>query len=370
MPEFSRYQFERALSSAERKTKRVAPALLAITAIGLSAYSADVYSNMKVQKEASIDVEVISEALDPDTNNSAIVFLDGFGTYDADYLTRQMSDVAHEIVEGETWSVSYGNAPLNPRNIINDIIPLAEQRGITHVNLVGYSAGGIIGTQVAEGLIESSDLQVDTIGLISTPNGYDGLRKYQQKEMGMASWVSDIPGAVYSTPVRFIGEMYFRRDRYTEANLLQNVSNFFEVTGQVSEDLNKEKLPGTWLLVDQTLAISNAHFEENLETISKAKVKPVIYYLGTAKPGYDYMVDNKKSSNEICSLARKVMIECLIDNVPGAVHSLPAKAHKEYLETAQRIAPSVHDALERSLLRYYDSIAPSRMGSGDLFAAK
>jgi len=335
----------------ERRGRRNlgALALLTTTALGLSLYWADVHENQQIEETASTDVDFLYEPLDEANSDSAVVFMDGFGTYDADILTKYLGPVVQQAVDGELWSVSYGNAPLNAENITRDIIELAEERDIDRVSLVGYSAGGIISMQVAEDLLEQTDLKVEAIIPISTPDGTNGLRPARQEEMKAIDWLGYIPGSAYSTGVRQVGEMYFRRDQFTEGDPVQNWNNFWKVWNIVGDAIEDERIPGTWLLVDQVLAISNANLEARLDAIGdveSTQQKPVIMYLGTAKPGYDYMVDDNTSSENICSYADKAGLQCYIYDVPGAIHTRPDLKNEEYMQTVADATDEIQDAID------------------------
>lgn len=350
------------LRKAERKEKiypRVLSALTATAILG-SLYWVDARQHEAIQATATIDIDVVGDPLHIVNNDSALVFLDGFGTYDADVTAEHLGPVAQQIVDGELWSVSYGNAPLNPRSISNQVIKLAEERDVDRVSIVGYSAGGIIGIEVAEDIIESSELQVEMIMPISTPDGTDGLRQARQGEMSVLDVVSHVPGAKYSSFVRFMGEMYFRRDQYED-------KGFLNVAGDVLGDLGKKQLPGMWLMADQALAIENADLKNRLSHIAESSEigqRPPIVYFGTEKPGYDYMVNNKKSSENICTYATEVDLQCFIYNVPGAVHTRPWLANDEYMKVARDAAPEVQFAIanELSLLVMKQLEQPKHIG--------
>jgi len=348
-------RLERLKTLKHRATQLMAHAAITLTAF-LGVYAADAMHGEQVQAEASVSVSYQGAPLNAENNDSALIFFNGFGTYDGDDLTEHLGEVAQKLVDGELWSMSYGNAPLSPEVMANEIIEKAKERGIKKISIVGYSAGGIIGIETLEYIVKNSNLIVEMIMPISTPAGIDSLRQRQQEEMKNAGFIAEVPGASHSTFVRFFGEMYFRRDRYDEGDLLQRANDLNETTFSVLDDLDNEKLAGTWLLIDQTIAIGSADLDERLKNISEAtadRQTPVIVYFGTAEPGYDYLVDDKESSEIMCDTATKYTIQCFMYYVPGAVHSIPARAHEEYLETADQAVPSIEIALGHEELIYF-----------------
>jgi pimeloyl-ACP methyl ester carboxylesterase len=325
-------------------------AIFALTGVtlGLAAAGRDIQNNMDIANHAKIDITVAGKPLKAENSDNAIIFLDGFGTYNADSLIRYVGPAIQPVTDGEEWSVSYGNAPLSIDAMTNEVEALTEKRGIKNVVMVGYSTGGILAIEEADKLVNDTNLNVKAVIAISTPNGYDGLRPARQAELEAVKTVASIPYAEYSTPLRFGGEMYFRRSLYTTGNIYENISNFFITANNVESDLGNKNVPGTWLLVDQGFAIINADLKKNIADIGNApstKLLPDIEYLGTAEPGYDYMVNNWISSKNICNYAKKVRLSCQVDNVPDAIHTRPDLSKDEYKKTIQQASAKIQSAL-------------------------
>lgn len=348
------------LKKVERRGRRNLRTISLLTGLALAEtlYWTDVRHNEEIEANASIDIEVISEAIDPDTSDSAIVFLNGFGENDADVPARYFGPAIQEhVLDGETWSVGYGNAPLIELNIADEIIELAGERGIDRVSFFGYSAGGNIAIKVIEAVLERSDLLIETIIPDSMPYSDAGLRPEQREAKRTLMTVAElIPGATHSTYMRFIGELIFRQDRYDSGDIFERTSDFIDTSSEIIEALSEERLPGTWLMIDQVLAISNSRVEERLAHIGELteySLQPTVIYLGTDEPGYDYMVNDGSSAENVCKFADSAGLECLIYNVPGAVHTRPDLANEEYVETITNAAPEIQAALSQALTRYY-----------------
>ena len=323
-----------------RKRRRRLIAKTAFTlgaALSSTAYWSNVHANMERQELAEPSVSVYDEALHTEDTTSALVFFNGFGTYDADPIADVFGPGLKKSIDGESWSVSYGNAPLDAEVLADKIATLAEERDVNTIDIVGYSAGGSIGIETAAFLAENPDITIRTITAVSTPDGIDGLRPYQKQELDFAHTFTKIPGAKYSDFVRLGGEIYFMRNRFDEGSLFKRVHDFGSTAATAFHRLQQPKLPGTWLLVDQTLAIADADIKENLTKIAAEyedlKPLPSIQYLGTAAPGRDYMVNNELSSHRICGYAYENSMNCTIHNVPSAVHTMPHKTADAYTTT-------------------------------------
>ena len=144
------------------------------------------------------------------------------------------------------------------------------------------------------------------------------------------------------------------RDRFDEGDPLTRLKDLGQTALQAADNLSRPNIPGTWLLVDQTLAIAEADIESNLQKIHEQydseKPLPSLLYLGTGEPGRDYMVDDDVSSMNICRYAHLNKMSCSIYDVPGAIHTKPAKTPDAYTETFQEAGARLlkHLSLARS----------------------
>lgn len=343
-----------ALAYERRRQKRRHAALnrtlatIALLAAGTSAYVHDVEENKTVQAEASIAIQVEGQALDETNNDNALIFIDGFGSYNANTLTNYMSKAIQPVIDGQLWSVDYNNAPLETIDIAKNIIETALKQNVTSISLVGYSAGGDVAMQVQEEIHQASDLDIESITLISTPDGAQALRPARRDEIDLVEKFAWIPGIQYSTPLRFLGELAFRADRYNTGPPIDRFQHFVSTATHINDSLNRNKLPGTWLMFDQMLAIEHADLEKRISTmedIPEDQIRPVIIYLGTAKPGYDYMVNDDKSSDDIGSYADKANIPFLSYDVPGAVHARIDIANDQYIKTLGDAATDIQSSI-------------------------
>ena len=326
-----------------------AAAMTLFTGAHVAAYAGDVRANQEIQATSTASVRVLDGALDEVHNNNAIVFIDGFGTNNADILTKYMGRAVQPVIDGQLWSVDYNNAALSYDDIAESVIDTAGRRGVTSISFVGYSAGCPVSMQTNEKVAELSNLTVESIFMVSCPDGAQGLRQARQDEIDLAERFKWIPGAQYSTPIRFMGELAMRSGSFTHGeDMYDNVQNFSETATRVKEAFDNNKLPGTWLMFDQLFAIENANINDRISNIAKqpdTDVRPTIVYVGTAKPGYDYMVDDKYSSDNIGKYTDAADIPYFIENVPGAVHTRIDLANDEYILTLEGAKVGIQNSI-------------------------
>jgi pimeloyl-ACP methyl ester carboxylesterase len=318
-----------------RKWFRSTVASLALLGAGTSAYVNDVRANQDIQAKASITVQYEGAALNKVNDHKGLVFIDGFGTDNADTITKYIGAAVPPVIDGQLLSVGYNNAPLETTDIAKKLIATAEARGIDTLSFVGHSVGGDIAMLVQEEIRKESNLTIEAMILLSTPDGVKALRPARQNEIDLVQRVAWIPGIQYSSPLRDIGEIALRSDNYTHGDFWQNVSDFFATKNQVEMNLDNNKLPGMWLMFDQLLAIENSNLKDRINTMAKIpkdEVHPTIIYLGTASPGYDPIVDDKKTSKDLASYAKAADIPYLHYDVPGADHMRP-DINAGYIET-------------------------------------
>ncbi|HEU4831038.1 MAG TPA: hypothetical protein VFS65_02615 [Candidatus Saccharimonadales bacterium] len=345
--------------------------LLKITgAIALGAClssAANINHNYEVAASNTATVDFRGEALDEANNHTAIVFIDGFGTNDADSLVRSVGAPIQEVADGQLWSINYGNAPLDGGAITEEIIEMAADRNVDTLYFAGYSAGGNIALATYESVLENSNLQVPLFIPISMSDGLEGLQPNKRNEgTQFAEIISTIPWLAYYDPVRFVGEMNNRQNQFTHKdNPIETVAAFTDAAVDVYDHMNSDQAPGTWLLFDQWLAIENAHPEERITKIGqdKSQPKPVFAYFGTGKPGSDYMVDDDLSGENICNYAENVDITCLKYDVPGAIHTRHDLTVEEYAETFREAKDDIRAALDKAHSDFYntrDWLTPSQ----------
>ncbi|MDN5275978.1 MAG: hypothetical protein JWN33_627 [Candidatus Saccharibacteria bacterium] len=349
-----------------RINRRLAAAasLLLTGSLGFGAAVDDISQNQELAAASTPSIYSRYEAVEPANNGRATVYMNGFGTINADMLADSIRPGMTEIYDSETWSVNYGTAPLNAGQIADRIIELADKRHVDEIALVGYSAGGDIVLDVNEQLAEKSELAVPLLGLISTPDQMANLRDDQRDQASaFLDVLSRFPLLAYSTPVRFAGEMSLEASQFTAepadmldipATVAENVTAFVETAHEVNERLSSKYSPQTWLMFDQMLAIQNAHAQERIKKISEqtGRLQPTLIYLGTEAPGYDYVVDDDTSGDNICHYASEVGIDCLQYDVPGAVHTRPDLTVEAYTTTLTNARYEVQLALDRAKAAY------------------
>lgn len=338
-------------------------ALLSMLA-GAHAYGQDVKHNMEREASGTISVQEIAPALDPRFDDYAIVALNGFATYDANEVATHQSPAFQQVTGARIWSVSYGNAILDHAGVATAIAEKARQEGVERIAIHGYSTGSNIGTVTARHLIEETPLHVEAIYMVSAPAGYKGLQPDTRHGINMARNVLEyIPNAKYSSAVRFVLELIYRQDQYAQGSLLEQASDAIKTGDTIQEELDQKKFPGTWLLADQALAIQDIQLADEFQRIAAAvphQTKPLIVYLGTDRPGHDYMVNDNYSAEKICQDAMAAGLTCLRRDVPGAVHTRPDIAVEAYQTTISTALPFINFALQQERER----VASVYVGSG------
>ena len=347
---------------------RVGAAAIAVSTI-TNAYWADVQSNRTEQDAAEISLNVIASPLNEINSNKATVFIDGFNSFDADFLAGNMGPAVQQVADGELWSLSYNNAVLSRGKIYKTIIELAEERNIDSISIVGYSMGGIIGTEAASDIVKNTTLPVNSLIMVSTPDGSEGVRPYQKEELSFMQWLSEwVPGAIDSSWFRFAGEVYFYRDNYLKGDykdwstdfsyntglVENNIESFFRTFDSASERLNDPRATSLQLLSQQVYKVDRFNMLNELKTIADQrdeKQMPVLLYLGTGKPGYDTVVNDELSSADFAEYTKETNIDYLSFLVPGAIHSHYFDTPEEYLHTFNEASIPMTQNLESEINR-------------------
>ncbi len=356
-----------AVARKHRNRSLAIHALVLLLTTVFAGYQADAYANRTLRAQSQISVDVHADPLDAEHAHTAVVFFDGFGSYDSDHLADTLAPGLKHVLDGESWSVSYGNAPLASQEIGEAVVGLARERNKRELDLVGYSMGGIIALEAAAEITSHPDLTVRSITLVSTPDGLDGLRPHQRAELDFAESFAQLPSAQYSTALRFIGEVYFMRDRYTSGPPGERAIEFVKAMGQARQNISGPKTPGTWLLIDQAFATASADLSRELqrvaENVGTGRPMPSILYLGTGAPGRDYMVDDDTSSKRLCGYAARHGIYCFARQVPGAIHTRPEYTVDAYEKTLADAAEIVHANIDRAALIHRLRIAAELTGN-------
>ncbi|MDB5180044.1 MAG: hypothetical protein JWN12_676 [Candidatus Saccharibacteria bacterium] len=329
--------------------------------VPVAEYAADVRHNQELQANSIITVEKYADALHPENRTHGILNIDGFGSENANVLTKYFDQAIHNVEDGVELTVGYNDAPLKYENIADKAIELANEEGITSLSIVGESGGGPIAMEVQERIREKSSIAVTAIYLLFAPNGIGGLRQDHQDQMNFIDDAKGFPGITYSTPIRLGAEVAFRSGDYTGGTFSQNTNNFFTTVHDVSNSISEQKLPGTWLMVDQALQIANADLKTRFENMKKApayEMRPTIVYIGTDN---DPVVNNKKSSGEISDYANAAHIPYFYLNVSGVVHGQPQFNNDAYIKALggakTEIQDSIHAEQARASLHRITSIA-------------
>jgi hypothetical protein len=386
-PEPTEYELKYAgwYGAAQRTLSGAALLATGITLAGIPTYGINVMQNTVAEEQAKPHINVMSGPLHEENKHKATIILNGFNTLSADSYTMSLGKSIQQYADGELWSVDYNNAPLNGKTIFESAYELAKKEGITSISVASYSMGDVAAVEVAKDFVVNSSIPVEKIAITSGPSNYDGLRKSMQGELESAKVWSKIPGITHSTYGRYAAELYFYKDFYSRDGF--DLGKFWDTATSIAGRFNENELTSNSFLMSQIEALDNADIKDNFKKIaeaSKAKniLPPMNMYFGTGEPiktksglqgGYDYMVNDKLSSQEICHYAVSADMPCFTYFVPGAIHSEYYKSTKEYMDMSKIAAKVVNpyqearaEEFHNNLLNstYADSLDPSDLTLG------
>jgi pimeloyl-ACP methyl ester carboxylesterase len=346
--EIKAIQHEKRRMLVQQLSVKVLTTLL-VLGVPVSAYAENVRQNQALQTESSISVVPYASPLNKENDHNAVVFTDGVGTNNADILTKYLGPAIQQVEDGQMWSVNQNNASLSPEAIASQILSLVAQRGITSLSLVGQSAGGSVTMEVQEDIRKQSSIPIRSIFFAATPDGLDGLQPEQQKNIDLIKLISKFPGAAYSDPLRSIGELLLRSDAYTSGSPSDNIGNFFSTVDDVNAALKDNTLPGSWLMIDQSLAIENADITERNKTIGKLpadQLRPTEIYLGMQT---DPIVNEKKSSLHIGASADAAHIPYFYYQIQDGVHGQPQFSVESYTKVLAGAKDEIQASIQTQL---------------------
>lgn len=345
----------------EKRRKLLATtALLLVPVSTLAHYAIDTSINREREQAATISIETNLPGLS-DYPTASTTFIDGYGSMNATYLAGKFGAAIQQIHNGPVQSANFSDAPIDAENLAKSTVEKATLTNIDHAVLFGFSAGGILAAEAAEKIVtdEASKLDIDVIYLAATPTGPESLREGQIENIEALNYIADtIPGARYSSAVRFLISMVSDVDQYKDGG----VEAFIDVWRSNLEELQKRSEPGVRQLDDQTLAIMNADLNKNFEAIATQRGKkqmPVIVYLAAADPTSDRTVDTEKASEITCEAARAHGFSCTVLKVPNAVHSVYAINAETYQSVLSEAKPLIESMVAKERLRYEAAQEPS-----------
>jgi acetyl esterase/lipase len=254
-----------------------------------------------------------------------------------------------QVIDGQVWSVDYGNALIDIDSIADKVVDTALEQSVDSMQLYGYSAGGDITLDLATA-IQDRGIPISVIYLDSTPDGIEGLNPDRQQEVDeYATLMAKVPWLAYYDPARYVGEMALKADTFLAADsVFEAVTQFNKASEETHRLIDYEYTPGTWLLIDQLVAIEKTNGREKMQQLADnpTGVKPVIVYLGTGAPGVDTFVNDKRSGVAFCTYAAEASLPCYRYNIPGAIHMRPNLSVEAHTDVLQDAAPIIRAALD------------------------
>lgn len=316
----------------------------------IAPYLGDVRANMIESADARPSVQIIANAIDPENSDHATVFFHGFNTYGARHLTNTIGPGYQAAIDGQLWSMQYNNAPLDNHFMSEALIEKFNEEGITSVDFVLYSQGGVAGSAVITDIIEKTWVDVENVTYASSPSSFDTLTEKTKEEIGIAKDMAWIPWIEYSTLFRLGAEAYFYR------NEMQN--NFATASGGIMTRYNNGNMTNNLFLGSQINAMVEADVPSEIEQWGEYADEKFIPSINFALTESDIVVNNRASISEICPAARKIGSQCIVRavNARHGEYYLP-KSVEEYNRVFQELAdvtkPYIMQEASRQALNLY-----------------
>lgn len=342
---------------------RAVASLAIFTSLG---YAADVGKNIDEERHAEPSISVLLEPQDPSHADHAILVENGFNSKDADDLSLSIGPAVQQITDGEVWSIQSNNAIANSEIVFDRVIEMAKQRGIKSFSIATYSMGDMRGLEVAEKIATRSDIPLEFITIISGPSGYDGLRDTQKNEMWQAKTISQlIPGSSYSTFFRYLVELYFFRDRFTqdEPNPFEYIIKNAERFGEIIKTMDNRYATGDYTsnshLLRQISAIDTTDLEGIIKRIGDAAAEsetqaPLVYYVGTT--GNDQVVNDRVSAEQFKAWTENAKIAFMSGEAKDVIHSQyhRPEAIEAYNALYSSAGPQARSIIEQNRQDFYE----------------
>ncbi len=353
---------EKTIRGIERKNRlrpyKATALLLAASAMSLMSYeyAHDVSANKERIERNNISIGALANSsLDPRYDNRAIVLVDGFGSYDSNWLASSLgSEIQKELYDGKIWYLSYGNAPLSTDAIAEKIAIKASEEHVSHIAIVGESAGGVVTSKTIPALMDAPDLSVDLGIFVATPYNIDSLRNNKLLELRLADIARDIvPDIEYSTYAHGV------IDLLNQVGTINDASSAYTALVTTNSRINNEFTPTNRLLYEQATIIRQADFPQMFAAIDD---KPLEVqrpsFLTFSSSEYDPFLDDKKSSEQICKAAHAVVIRCSSHSIEGAVHARPDLSIDAYRQTLSslKISTDVSIALNQASIEKEETV--------------
>jgi len=351
-------KLEKKLKRRSWLSQKIAALALIIASIG-TPYWADVESNRAEQAAAEVSINFIGDPIDEANAHKAIILVDGFNTFDADYLTKIIGPAVQQLSDGKLMSLGYNNALLGRESILKEILKMAKENDIDTLSFVGYSMGGIVAIEAAADVVSKSDINVNLITPMHTPDGFDGLRPNQKKELGFIQLLADwVPGAVDSSWIRFGGELYFYKDNYTKGTfkdwdvannvevVTDNIGRFGRTAASIWETVNDPEHASMKLLTEQGFKIGEFDMSREMKTIAKAseeKQTPLLMYVRMSN---DALVNDEGSSEGFRQDAYDNNVKFYSYYVPDAIHSQYYNSVDEYTRMFDLASLSIKQGIQ------------------------
>ncbi|MBB3037903.1 alpha/beta hydrolase [Hoyosella altamirensis] len=348
----------RRFGRSRRLLARAGLALIPVMIVSAQYWVHDVYPEQQRLAQTQPALHHIYDAAQPADQDTAVVDLVGLGNLDASDTARALPAFAKV---GQVWAVQYDNAGIDTAVISRMIAEHAEQRGVERLLLAGHSMGGIIALEVAQHIIDDTELSLLAVVLDCTPIDLHAVRP-AKRDAGedMLRWMGWLPGARESRTLRFAVETAARRDRFLidhpRGMPILEPNALVDAIDEVFRDkIFEENTASNSLIEAQFLTIVASGAADNLVALSRErddKPRPAIVFMRPHRGILDDVVDVDYSQRAIFDRVGGPGGALFVARMYGTGHANPIQQPYVYNETIEaRILPFVTRFAERSEAR-------------------
>lgn len=338
-----------------------------------SLYSLDVAQGKEALNGSKSAIIPVSIDQSPSTKSSAIVVSAGLGNLNSYYTAAALPVYAES---GNVWAMRYNNNGINVDTVAEKLIEEANANQITELSFSGHSMGGLIDLEVARRVYESqSPIIVPYIILDSTPASIEAVRPDVRSDgYTMARALSYIPGARYSSAVRFIAEEAARFDQFKDFGepFFIDPAKFVNITERVIKDkFLRNDVASISLLESQFKFILASGAENDIRALGKdnGKPKPILVYMRPEDSSADQTVDNDFSQRQVGEYAQAAGLTLIVVKVAGIGHANPIQRPAEYDRALRNVViPKIRlaQAIAKSALENQANNKTARLAEGSL----
>jgi hypothetical protein len=250
-------------------------------------------------------IHPIADAIEKDSTNIPVIYMDGFARQDSSWQARNMTDAIHGVTGSSIDALEYGEKGINANVIAANIVEHITNEGASSVSLYGYSIGGAVSLQVADLLINKYNVTVRTIFLDHTPADAESISS-DGRAMG---------SAVLDT-LRFFEDLGLELQYSSIARHLVNEN--------IPGDMTYIKRVSSSVIIDQYTLGTSIDISETIGNLqSDRHPTPVIVYVSSSNPAADEVIDLVRSEQQFQQTTQEAGVPYVSLSVEGGLHGRP-----------------------------------------------